>query len=506
MDKRVAVIEFSHETNTFSKLPTKLETFQVERYFIGDEIEPAMHGTNSEVGGFLTAARAHDWEPVFTIVANATPGGKVTEAARKTITDKALSRLRAAGPLDGVFIALHGAMVTETSDDGETQFLKAVREVVGKEIPIAVTFDLHANVFSELAEYVDIAISYRTYPHIDMAEVAAEACGLLHHAMVGGIDPALVISRPPMLLGCDDGRTTNDGPMCKLLALAAQQAQKAGILGVSINAGFTEADVNAAGPSVIVCYDKSSGVFTAAEQTARIITNEIWQWRDVYNHPEPLVDSIEKLVVSPSGAGPVVVADYSDNPGSGAYGDCTALIQALLESGIENAAAGALCDPEAVAELIQKGIGVKVSVTIGGKVDPQVGGGPLQVTGEVKAISDGSFTYEGPMFAGLPGNLGPSVCLRVEGLDIVLTSERIQMLDQNIFRAVGIEPVNKSVLAVKSMQHFRAAFAPIAREIIVTDAGGLSTRKSQNRVYQNLRRPVLPFDDVDACFEVLNSR
>ena len=168
--------------------------------------------------------------------------------------------------------------------------------------------------------------------------------------------------------------------------------------------------------------------------------------------------------------GPVVVADYSDNPGSGAYSDCTAMIAALLDAGIYNAAAGALWDPAAATELAKAGVGARVTLSIGGKCDPLIGGGPLELTGEVRAISDGAFTFEGPMFTGLPGSTGLSVSFRVEGIDIMIVTDRMQMLDQNIFRLIGIEPANKSVLAVKSMQHFKGAFAPIASAIITADA------------------------------------
>lgn len=192
-----------------------------------------------------------------------------------------------------------------------------------------------------------------------------------------------------------------------------------------------------------------------------------------------------------------MIADYSDNPGSGAYSDCTALISALLDAGVQNAAAGALLDPDAVAELVKHGVGANVTLSIGGKIDPRVGGGPLEVTGRVMAISDGRFKFEGPMFTGLPGSTGESACLRVQGLDIMIVSDRMQMLDRNIFRVVGIEPIEKSLLAVKSMQHFKGAFAPIASQIIVTDAGGLCTPDVTARSYSRLRRPIFPLDKIN---------
>jgi len=339
-------------------------------------------------------------------------------------------------------------------------------------------------------------VTYRTYPHVDMADRAVEACGLLHRALAGEIDPALVVARPPLIKGCDDGRTTNDGPMVRLLESAARDVQEAGLLGISINAGFPEADVWALGSSVIVCYDRGSCGPDLAQRAAGKIVGEIWDWRETYAMPVGLADCMAMIDPAQAGA-PLVIADYADNPGSGAYGDCTALLAALIARGVQNAALSAIWDPAVAADMAARAVGEVVTVTIGGKTDATVGGGPLSVTGEIMAQSDGLFTYEGPMFAGLAGNLGPSVCLRVGGIDVLIVSERVQSLDLNIFRALGVEPAEKSLLAVKSMQHFRAAFAPIAREIIMVDAGGLSTPNVENRTYANVRRPVWPLDDIN---------
>ncbi len=499
MGKRVAVIEFMHETNTFNVFPTDMSSFREGHYFVGDEIENQFRGTGSEVSGFLQAADEFDWEPVFTVAALAEPGGIVSEVARKEITDEAISRLRKAEPCDGIYIALHGAMVTETSQAAETQFLKLIREVVGDVIPIAVTLDLHANIFDEMAKYANIAVSYRTYPHIDMVERAKEACDLLEKAMNGEIAPALEITRPPMLVGCNDGKTTDGGPMCQLLASAARKTEQEGILCISINAGFTDADVKASGPSVLVCFDKANTVEGLPKQLGQKICDEIWEFRDDYELPVPLAECLTLFDSQTTENGPIVIADFSDNPGSGAYGDCTAIIKGLLEGGVKNAAAGALWDAEAATKLSNYGLGKEVTLAIGGKTDPSVGGDPITVTGTITAISDGNFFYEGPMYQGLPGQLGTCVCLKVDGLEILIVSDRIQLLDKNIFRTVGIEPADKDVVVVKSMQHFRAAFAPIASSIIVTDAGGLCSPNILNRSYKNLRRPIHPFDSEEKC-------
>lgn len=492
---RVALIEFAHESNTFTVKTTGIQDFQNSRYVRRAEMLEQLRGTGSEIGGAIDAAARMGWEVVPILAAHANPGGPLSEIARREITDEARRLLEEGGPLDGVFIALHGAMVTETDHDGESQFLREIRAEVGSGIPVAVTLDLHANVFDELAEHVQIAVSYRTYPHVDMAARAGEACDLLHRAMGGEIKPRLSVARPPMLVGCDDGRTTDDGPMCRILEAAAEAAQVPEILHVSVNAGFTDADVFAAGPSVLVCHENAE---TEAKLTARRLCDVIWSLRDDWTLPMPLAEAIAALKGRTLSSKPVVVADFSDNPGGGGYGDCTALLSALLDAGIENAALGALIDAQAAKTLTEAGVGGVVTLPIGGKSDPSVGGGPLDLTGQVRAVSDGLVIFEGPMLAGVAADMGPSVCFRVAGVDVLIASNPLQMHDLNQFRSVGIEPMEKSVLVVKSMQHFRAAFEPIASEVLVVDAGGLCSPDVKRRKYERLRRPVFPLDEINA--------
>jgi len=493
---RVGIIEFAHESNTFTVRQTELNSFCSSRYLSGAEVVHALKGTSSEIGGAIDAAASHGWELIPVVAAHAQPGGPVTEKTRLEITGNILKRLRNEGPFDGLFIALHGAMVTQSSQDGESQFLTAVREVVGN-IPIAITLDLHANIFDEMAGLVDIAISYRTYPHVDMYESATEACDLLHRAMAGEINPYVCISRPPMLVGCDDGRTTNDGPMCRILELAAQEMQTQGILNVAVNAGFTDADVAAAGPSVLTTFNAQVISGTQAKTVTNRVCDIMWDLRDIFERPIELADCVAELCSHKPDGRPVIVADYSDNTGAGAYGDCTAVLASLIEAGLTNAALGAFCDPDAARELTAAEFGSEVTLKIGGKTDMSVGGGPLELTGIVSAKSDGNFTYEGPMLAGVHGALGPSVCFRTHGIDVMITTEPFQMHDQNLFRTVGIEPAEKAIVVVKSMQHFRGAFEPIASHVLVTDAGGLCTPDVTLRAYDKLRRPVFPLDDID---------
>ncbi|WP_417809567.1 M81 family metallopeptidase [Thioclava sp.] len=496
MSFRVAIIGFISENNTFTRLLTGIEDFRSSQYYFGEEVPKHYRDTGSEIGGAIDMAEARDWKADYILAAHSQPGGPVSEDTRREITEEALRRLRAGGPYDGIFVALHGAMVTETDQDGDGQFLREIRSLIGPDVPVAVTFDLHANVFDEMADLARIAVSFQTYPHIDMREAAQKSCALLDDVMADRVDARLVVRRPPVLVGCDDGRTADDGPMCRLLESAEREMKAPGILHAGINAGFTDADVWASGPSVLVTYDTKRIGAPQAETAAERLCDEIWDRRHDWNGPIPLADCIARLKILQADPaprkGPVVVADYSDNPGSGAYSDCTALIAAMLDADIKDAAAGTLLDPEAAALLAAEGPGAEVRLSIGGKIDPTVGGGPLEITGRVITVSDGHFRYEGPMFTGLPACTGTSVCFRVQGIDIMIVSNRMQMLDQNIFRAVGIEPTEKSVLVVKSMNHFKGAFRPISSEIILTDAGGLCSPEVTRRDFRRVRRPAFP--------------
>ena len=320
---------------------------------------------------------------------------------------------------------------------------------------------------------------------------------MLQRAMSGEIAPKVVVARPAMIAGCDDGRTTENGPMCRILEHADREAGAPGILNISVNAGFTEADVFAAGPSVLITHDRNTIADSQAQEVARRICSTIWDYRHEWSKPISLEDCMLKLKSRSKSASPLVIADFSDNPGSGAYGDCTAILSALLQAEIANAAIGTLYDPQAAKLLSEAGVGAELTLSIGGKTDAAVGGGPLEVTGRVMAVSDGRFTFQGPLYTGLTGQVGQSVAFRTRGIDVMITSENLQMFDLNIFRAVGIEPVEKEIVVVKSMQHFRGAFTPIASEIMVVDAGGLCSPDLTRRTYRNVRRPVFPLDHPD---------
>jgi microcystin degradation protein MlrC len=373
--------------------------------------------------------------------------------------------------------------------------LARLRRVLGPDVPIIVTLDLHANVTQKMADTASALIAFRTYPHIDMYERAWQGAELLERAMQGEIRPRTVIARRPMLHGLDWGRT-QAGPMAELIARGDTIEQSGEALAVSICAGFALADIRDVGPSVTVTYDALRGDAATSQATAETFMDHAWAERD-YNSVRmvSVAAAVARVREGKRGDKPLVVADFTDNPGGGGYGDATAFLKGLVEAQVEGVAFHAICDPEAVAAGMSAGLGT-ATLTLGGKIDPKMGGGPLTLSGEITCLTNGKFTAYGPMGGGVERNYGPSLVFRVGGIDIIVISNNGQATDLGQFTSLGIDPTRYPTVAVKSMQHFRAAFEPIAREVILVDTGALCSASYPPELYKKVRRPVWPLDPI----------
>lgn len=496
MPHHVLTAEFAHESNTFKKGFTVLADFKSETYLTGVDAIAERGEANTELAGFLDAGREAGWTITHVISAHAGPGARVARSAFDDIAGQICEAVRSElKTLDGILLSLHGAMVPEFCEDGEGELLQRLRAITGPDMPIAVSLDLHANCTPQMCELADIVLSYKTYPHIDMRERGLQAGRILESRMSGRTRPKTLRAHRPMLDEINGGRS-DAGPMVPLYAKARAAEDEPGILAVSINAGFSDADIRDVGPTVTVTFDTSrAGAGERARAIAEDIADGIWAARTVSVNEYLSVEEAAEIArgFGPS-KGPLIIADYSDNPGSGAYGDATALLKALLDAGVGNAAFGPMIDPEAAAFLHSRKVGESVSLTLGGKHDPAFGGGPLDVTGEIMLLSDGDMICDGPILGGLHHSYGTTAVLRVGGIDVLVVTANSQMLDQQQFKAFGITPAEKSVVALKSMQHFRAAFEPIAGRVIVCDSGALSTPRYERRTYRNAPRPIFPLD------------
>ncbi len=489
MGFRILSAEISHETNTFNIRPTGLQNFR-DRYLLdGPQAIAARGDSNTELAGLLDTGRDHGWDITHVISAAAGPGGPVTREAFETLIAPLLAA--ADQDWDGIFLILHGAMVTADHEDGEGEILRRLRAITGPEQPIAVTLDPHGNITKAMCDLAQILVSFTTYPHVDIRATGRRTAEILHRTMSGDIAPHTLRAHRPMLEEANGGRT-DIGPMIDRHALARAYEARADIFAISINGAFPEADIAEVGPTVLIT---CAGDPVAHQAIIEKLADDIWDRRtETLNTYLTCTEAAEIAADWHPDSGPLIIADYADNPGAGGYGDATALLAALLDAGVKNACFGPLIDAKAAADLQASAVGSTVSLSIGGITAPKMGGGPLQVSGTVKWVGQGRFTGNGPILGGLERNFGPTVVLTVGDIDILIVSIAHQMLDLNQFATFGIDPTRKSVIALKSMQHFRAAFAPIAGRIIVCDSGAICTPNYALLNYQKVPRPIFPLD------------
>lgn len=489
---RILIAGFKHETHSFSRLATTLDDYRARALLHGEEMN-ALRGTATEIAGFLDACDENGWTPVNAVFADATPSGKVAREAFDHILKCILRAAEQNGPIDGMLLCLHGAMVCEHESDGEGALLRALREELGRDLPIAATHDLHANVSDETAGWLDILVSYRTYPHVDQYEVACEAASLLARTLRGEISPRVSVARGAMITGLDRGRTTASGPMSDLLQKVDGWVKSTpGVLSMSINAGFAWSDSPATGPNAVIVAD---GECPQAPDLLAECVAFMWETRHIETVATlTLEQMLAMLEQGFEGCGPVVIADSADNPGGGGYSDSTELLRALLEAGVRGIAIANIADVETMRAAHAAGVGATIDVRLGGKTGPEFGG-PIELTARVRALTDGRFNFEGPMLRGQAVDMGPTAVLEAPGLEVVVTGSRFQCYDPMFFKHAGIDPTTRDVVVVKSSQHFRAAFQPMSRAVLVVDSGGGLTTGDLSRLdYKFIPRPAFPLD------------
>lgn len=493
MSFNVLTAEISHETNSFSLHKTGRKAFMARYALIGAAAIAERGDKNTELAGFLDASRVFGWQITHTLSAAAGPSGKIRKKAFDWLCEPIIDAITRQH-FDGLLLGLHGAMGLDFCEDGEGELLLRIRNIVGNDLPIAITLDPHANVSVQMCALADIIVSFKTYPHIDMRDSGRQAGGILQRTMTGEIKPRTIRVSRPMLEEVNGGRT-DIGPMIERIAKARAYESQPDVFAVSINAGFASADVATVGPTVLVT---GQGNISAHRAFADTIADDIWNHRY-----EVLNDylSVDEAAVIAAGyratVGPLIIADYADNPGAGGYGDSTELLRALLQAGVTNACLGPMVDPEVVQMLHQAVIGEDIQLLLGGKTAPDFGGGPLPVAGKLIAISNGDFIGDGPMLHGLSGSFGASAVICVDGIEILVVTTPRQIMDLQQFIAFGISCQDKDVVALKSMQHFRAAFEPIAGKVIVCDSGALCTPRYDRLPYRNVPRPIFPLDQEE---------
>ena len=486
---RIAVGGFLHETNTFAPSKADYDGFVHgggwPAMATGAAVLDKIRNINVGLAGFIDQAQTQDWELVPTIWAAASPSAHVREDAYERIAARIVDGIAAAGHLDGVYLDLHGAMVTEHFDDGEGELLRRVRTVIGKDLPLVVSLDLHANVTPAMVEHADALIAYRTYPHVDMADTGRAAARHLALLLGSSQRYAKAFRQLPFLIPISWQCTTVEP--CKSIYAELATLESPSVPTLSFAPGFPAADFPDCG-AVVVAYGKTQrDADAAADKIAKLVTDQEDAFDGRIFTPDEGV--MHAMALAKRATKPIVIADTQDNPGAGGNSDTTGMLRALLKNGATKAAIGVIVDPDSAKAAHAAGQGESVTLALGGKSGIP-GDAPLTETFVVEALSDGRFVAPGPYFGGSTMNLGPSACLRIGDVRIVVGSRKAQLADQAMFRFVGIEPTQQSILVNKSSVHFRADFEPIAAEIIVCAAPGPMPADTAALPWTRLRRGV----------------
>jgi microcystin degradation protein MlrC len=483
---RIAVAGFLHETNTFAPTKAVYDAFLrgggSSAMSQGETMLKTMRDINVGMAGFIPAAEAEGWELAPTIWCAASPSAHVTRDAYERIAAAIVDGLAAAGRVDAVYLDLHGAMVAEHLDDGEGELLARVRKVIGSELPLVVSLDLHANVTPEMVEHADALIAYRTYPHIDMADTGRAAARHLALLLRTRQKFAKAFRQLPFLIPIS-WQCTSDQP-CKSIYEKLAALQSDAVPTLSFAPGFPAADFPDCGASIFAYGVTQADADAAADKISALVASHEDDFDGRIFTPDEGVSFAMDLATRSSK--PVVIADTQDNPGAGGDSDTTGMLRALVRNNAGKAAIGVIVDPESANAAHAAGLGAAITLALGGKSGIP-GDAPYENRFVVEALSDGRFIAPGPYFGGCKMNLGPSACLRIGEIRVVVGSRKAQLADQAMYRFVGIEPTEQSILVNKSSVHFRADFEPIAEKIIICAAPGAMPADTATLPWTRLR-------------------
>jgi len=470
------------ETHTGAPLPTDLAAFENSHLVRNGEHAAVPHMFGGPLVLWREKAKAKGWEVVEGLSAFATPSGLTVRTVFEDLRDEILDELKQAMPVDGVMLSLHGAMVADGYDDCEEDLVTHIRAIVGPDVPIAAEYDLHCHITRRFIDELTALVIYKEYPHTDSQARAEELWRIMEAAFEGRIKP-VISTYDCRMIGCY--HTTRE-PMRSFVDRMTALEGQGNVLSVSLGHGFPWGDVPAEGTRVVVVTDNDKAAGDAlAEQLGR----ELWDIRDeITPHYVDVETAITDALAV--GDGPVVIADMADNPGGGGPGDSTFIVRRLLERGIGMAAVGGIWDPVATGICVGAGVGAKFPLRLGGKTGP-VSGDPLDLNVEVKAVVRDTYVNS---LGGSRRYLGDAAWIHAEGIDFVIHSARTQNTSPHFFEVLGIDPSKQRILVVKSMQHFHAEYAPIAKKVIYCAAPGTLAWDMSTIAHEKIARPVWPID------------
>ena len=477
-----------HESNTFCPKKTTLERFNVS---VGEEIISEGTGSRWFFGGVIDAARELGVELYPTIAASANPYGTVDARAYNYLTGELYEMLKQAQSVDGVVMCLHGGMVAENSLDPEGEILLRAREIVGPKIPIACTLDMHCNISRRMVDNADAFFVNNENPHLDSYDRGVEATRALERIVRGEIEPVMALRKPGMLPPTLHVNPPASGPLVDIFKRAFEMEEDPRVVNVNVGAGFPWCDVPDAGMSVLTVVDKDKKL---AEKLAEELSNRLWEARHGFIPSLPTAEEAVERAMSAE-EGPVILADVADNPGDGTTEDSNGILKALIKCKAQDVGIAVMCDPEVVDECIDAGVGNEVTLDLGCKA--RLFGDPITLTVKVRTITDGAFRTYGPLFGGQEVDIGRTVVVEHDGIEIIITGRTHNPMFPEVFRRHGIEPSRKKVLVVKTFRmHMEPNYRPFAKEIIEVDAPGQASVNMKTFEWTRIPRPMFPIDDV----------
>lgn len=487
--KTIICGQFKQETNRYAKGVSGLKEYMEREYLFGeDELRGAFQGARNELGGFFDVL---DREPncrlVPVLALNASPGPVTEQTIWLQVKDALIDAIDAQPSVDGVLLALHGAMVTEEMEDGEGELLQAIREHIGKDIPIITTLDLHANMTIKMMENATAFFPCDYYPHTDFYETGARAARCLWRAVNGLEKPIMKWNKLDLIFPYV---LTQSGPFVPLLRKAQACRELGTLINASICHGFFAGDIYEQGAAVIAVAD---GDAELAQSFADELAGDIWESKDLLNRKFYSPDEAV-IIAKNANQWPVVLADVADNPGSGATTDSVILLKKLLEANVKDAAVAVIYDPDVVDQARRSGIGVQINIKLGGKLAPEITGGPLCCSALVENLTDGRFRNIDQMNQGVLMLFGNCAVLLIGGIHVIVCSNHTQPYDLEIYRHCGIDPKQMKILVVKSAVHYRASFGTIAKQIIDVEAPALGPMSPHMLPLEHCRRPIYPLD------------
>ncbi len=483
---RMALLGVSHETNTFSRVPASYELFRILR---GQEIVRHFKESHSTIAGYLQGADELGFEAVPLVFASTGPIGTITRDAFERIVGEMLHLLRQHGPWDGVLLAQHGAAVSEEYPDADGEVARRVRALVGPEVPVGMTLDMHANVSQKMIENTTVTVIYRTNPHLDPRLRARECAELVFRAARGEVRPTQALEMPPVVINIVKQNTFQE-PMLSVVRDVEQVLRWPGILSASAAEGYPYADVEEMGMAFLAVSDNDPDL---ARKAARWMATRAWDRREQFvgDIPSP-AEALKEAAAYPRR--PVVVMDVGDNIGGGSSADSTVLLAEAKRQGIRSFLQ-TLYDPQAVDACVKAGVGSQVTLKVGGKTD-DMHGSPVEVTGRVRLISDGKFEDPTPTHGGgRYFDQGTTVVLdTTDEHTLVLTSRRAGNTSLEQMYSLGVKPERYQVVVAKGVQSPRPAYERIAAKIILANTPGVTTADLSFFTYHRRRRPLFPFE------------